>query len=167
MDCETGERLCDKETGESPAKHETNQETGECEINCVGPRRPFKIPTEYIRQDTLEETRKFDKMMSKSRTRNRISPTVLFLLPTLVFFSPIVSIFLGIVEISLHIWAHKKNKSLTNRDHYYQSPLHIILSEFCASCLDERMKMKITKIQDRKNSRFIKYGIEYFRRIVK
>jgi len=102
---------------------------------------------------------------AKNVLRPKMSPVIMFLLPT-IFCLPIITITLGVIEVILHAWAHKKNSRMMDKSVYYQSPLHIITSEICKLCVDENMRNKITKIQDKNTSRFTKYSVEYLRRIV-
>lgn len=167
MDWETGEEQPDHETGELPAVPRLNCETGELEMNCNRPsliqRKPFKIPKNYTRKATKS---KLDSCAKKGiiRTSNNMSPALLLLLP--VFFLPSVGIVISIVEILIHMWCHRKNKKLQNTDKYYESPFHIFVCEFCKLCIDESAANKITKLQDKRNNKFTKYGIEYVRRVV-
>lgn len=176
MDVETGENrqnYPDEETGELPAMPSRNLETGEAELNCKSPdqshnhRKTFKIPKAEMKPDGKEKCPKVPKcikMKSKLKKNTELSPVLLFLIP--VFFLPAVSIILSCVEISIHMWAHKKNKRMKNKNVFYQSPFHEFISEFCVLCIEENSKDKITKLQDKKNDKFTKYGIEYVRRIV-
>lgn len=161
MDLETGEvqmSVCDRETGEMPASPRLNSETGEPEMNFTQPtaRRSFRIPQGYIRQPCEQPDHQQCHLPADDFRNTRMSSVILFLLPTVIF-APVVAIFLGVLEISLHIWAHKKNKSLRGSDIFYQSPLHVIVSEFCACCIDENSKKKITKMQDKTNNKLTKY----------
>ncbi|XP_044263426.1 uncharacterized protein LOC123010507 [Tribolium madens] len=151
----------DEETGEALLNR--NIETGEDEyISSVAPlrKKTFKIPPTYTK-----------KAKNGKKTINLdLSPTfstaLLFLLPTTIFFYPILGILAVMVEAVIHVWAHRKNKSLKNQHLYYQSPLHIICKEFCGSCREEESKMKISKIQEKRADKIKKYGLEYVRRIV-
>lgn len=164
MDRETGENSPDQETGEMPATARINLETGEMEINCNCPTRShFRIPKE-------ESQTKHEYWVAKGRQnyltkkQTDMSPALLLLIP--VFFMPAVGIVISILEILIHMWAHKKNKKLQNTNRFYQSPFHIFVCEFCHLCIDENSKNKITKLQDKRNNKFTKYGIECVRRVV-
>lgn len=168
MNWETGEGLPDQETGELPAVPRLDSETGEMEMNCTRPsvpiqRKPFKIPKNYLEKPSES---KINTCMTKnvSIPTNKISPALLLLLP--IFFLPAIGVVISIVEILIHMWAHKKNKKLRHTNRYYQSPFHIFVCEFCKLCIDENAANKITKLQDKRHSRFAKYGIEYVRRVV-
>lgn len=167
MDYETGEPICaDRETGELPAVPIVNVETGEKECNYTCPRessesrRTFKIPRIYSPKVGEEEDISIVTFPS-----DKISPALMFLLPTAFLFNPVFAIFLGFIEMVAHAWAHSKNRKLENSGIYYQSPLHIIVREFCASCREEEATNKIHKIQERR-SKLKKCGIECVRQIV-
>lgn len=174
MDSETGECYRDKETGELPAVAKVNLETGETEINHTMPekesRKRFRVPNNNPTKKSMprSQTKQYhvppdgDTHFSTSD----VVPCVLFLLPTTLCFYPIIAAFLSIVEVILHVWAHKKNKTLPNKEVWYQSPLHIFVREFCGACKEQRSVNKITMIQDKRNYKFIKYGIDYVRGIV-
>lgn len=162
MDYETGEmNLADRETGELPAVHLLNSETGEKECNYSCPterRRPkssFRIPIPVSRRSTPkteEET-------------TAITPALMFFLPTAFFFNPLLALVLASAEVTCHIWTHKKNKTLRDTGVYYRSPLHIFISQFCGTCREKDAADKINKIQE-KRSRGRGCGIECVRQIV-
>jgi len=178
MDSETGESFRDKETGEMPASAKVNLETGESEINRSRPEkqnntRKFRIPSKQPppKQNSLNTIKRANKSLVPVKApqifnTNDVTPCLLFLLPTTLFFYPILAACISFIEVVLHVWAHKKNKKLTNKDIYYQSPLHIFVSEFCGSCREERSKDKIISIQDKRNYKFIKYSIDCVHGIV-
>ncbi|EEZ99759.1 hypothetical protein TcasGA2_TC002531 [Tribolium castaneum] len=151
----------DEETGEALTKR--NIETGEEEyILTTAPRRKttFKIPPTYTKKSN---DYKHNINLDLSPT---FSTALLFLLPTTIFFYPILGIVTVMIEAIIHVWAHRKNKSLKNPHLYYQSPLHIICKEFCGACREEEAKVKISKIQEKRADKIKKYGLEYVRRIV-
>lgn len=104
-----------------------------------------------------------------------VGSVVLFLLPTL-FFCPLACAIVGsIIEAVLHWWAHKKNSQNAhknvdkNKMVWYQSPMHLLASEFCFACIDEYGKEKISKYQDKRLNRRltrIRKSMEYVRSIV-
>lgn len=104
-----------------------------------------------------------------------VGSVVLFLLPTL-FFCPLVCAIVGsIIEAVLHWWAHKKNSQNArnnvdkNKMIWYQSPMHLLASEFCFACIDEYGKEKISKYQDKRLNRRlnrIRRSMEYVRSVV-
>lgn len=74
----------------------------------------------------------------------------LILIPSLAIFTRISAILTVLIEICLHLWAHKKNQRNTNETIYYRSPLHVITSQFCAVCRQEREMEQVSKLQDRR-----------------
>lgn len=168
MDSETGEEnYIDSETGELLSPYQLNLETGEEETSYRSSwqhrvRRTFKIPssTPTIAPVTPKVRNQKAPMQSGS-----VSPALMFLLPTAFFFNPFIAALLFVIEMSLHTWAHKKNRRLRDPTVFYQSPMHIIVSEFCAACLDEQTSNKINKIQEQR-SRMKGCGIECVRQIV-
>lgn len=167
MNPETGEEnIADSETGESPAIWKLNAETGEHECNYVCPvqrrqtKKIFKIPNMYMTDIQVQPKTSWSTLQSGS-----ISPIVMFLLPTAFFFNPFIVIVLFMIEAYLHTWAHKKNKQLRDSPLYYQSPMHAVVSQFCASCREEESANKINKIQEHRN-KLKGCGIECVRQIV-
>lgn len=160
MDTETGEQYNrDNETGELlPYEDSWDNETGESEnVNLSVPRRrTFRIQT--------HEQKKTNVYTVPITTRD-LSPALLLLLPTLFIWPGIAIIAITALEVTIHMWAHRKNKKLTHSRIYYQSPMHIVASEFCALCLDQKASDKITRIQDKRAHRF-KCHYEYVKRIV-
>lgn len=167
MDNETGELYRDDETGEVAAVGVINKETGEMEMNYTGPtyKKPFKVVSSSTKLNYKTTTKHFDDNHMNWRTK-RVSVAPAFTILTLLFFVPVFGIFTAIIECFIHVWTHKKNKTLRNTNLYYRSPFHDVTSEFCSLCIDETTKNKITKLQDKRNYKFMKYGIEYVRRIV-
>lgn len=157
MDLETGEYGSrDDETGEL-IPFECDSETGEFEnsFSRSSHRTPFRI---------YENKGKYSTSPPPRSTQN-MSQLLIFLLPTLFVYSGISVIAIAVLEVSIHIWAHKKNKNLANEGVYYKSPLHVLCSEFCAKCRDEKYMMKIGKLQDERTHR-LKCHYEYVKRIV-
>lgn len=156
MDNETGEIYQDIETGEKQLA-KVNTETGETEINNRPPQerssKKFKIPNQQ-KSTKKSETPKPPSPANKTSDTVQV---VLFLLPTVLLFFPVLAALISIVEITLHVWAHKKNKVLRDTNFYYQSPLHICVREFCGACREEMSGNKISKIQDMRNNKFTKY----------
>lgn len=146
-DCETGEWL--------PYIPECDSETGESENSATMPQRTkFRINNYHGNRHCCQ----------KPLTRD-MSPALLFLLPTLFFYPGLATLIIALLEVTIHMWAHKKNKTLTNKSVYYKSPMHIVASEFCAKCRDERTMDKVGKLQDKRAHRF-KCHYEYVKRIV-
>ncbi|RZC35232.1 hypothetical protein BDFB_005516, partial [Asbolus verrucosus] len=154
----------DEETGEITTRF--NCETGEEESVITsapirGKPKVFKIPSSYYMNSAKR---------NEEKVRCEYPPTaataVLYLLPTTILFYPILGIITVTIEVIIHIWAHRKNKLLKNKNLYYQSPLHIICKEFCGACKEENSKMKITMLHERRADKIKKYGLEYVRRIV-
>lgn len=171
MDYETGECFRDVETGETPAPALINNETGEMEINYTRPtyKKPFKVPSTVnhkTKQQQLQEQQTDEGCIYTEPPQKRVSVAPAFAILTLLFFVPVFGILVSIIEFLIHMWTHKKNKTLRNSNLYYRSPFHDIVSEFCSLCIEENSKNKITKLQDKRNEKFTKYGIEYVRRIV-
>jgi len=160
----------DEETGELTPKPTFNSETGEEEFTYFYPsetprNKPicFKVPTaEYA---TANKS-KIGNLKPNPETSTTTAAAILYLLPTVVFFYPILAIFTVSIEIILHVWAHRKNRKLKDENRYYQSPLHIICQEFCAACKEEKSKLKIHKLQEKRLDKIKKYGLEYVKRIV-
>lgn len=174
MDFETGEDYIDQETGEKPDQGLLDSETGEIELIRKQPqpiiKRPFKVPSGYLKQ-ILQDVDDKDTKVTRRIVFAEATPfsPMLFLFPSLFFFMPIMALILAVVEMVLHAWAHKKNNILRrlNINHvYYQSPMHGLVSQFCASCRYESSKETIGKMQDKCNRRFIKYGIECIKQMV-
>lgn len=168
MDLETGEMsIADRETGELPAVHLLNSETGEKECNYSCPpqrqhRSSFRIPKPTI---TLRNPPALSRTTTDEETTSAITPALMFFLPTAFFFNPLLALVLASAEVSCHIWAHKKNKALRDKGVYYRSPLHVFVSQFCGSCREKSAADKINKIQE-KRSRGRGCGIECVRQIV-
>lgn len=167
MDCETGEEnFIDSETGECLSRLQLNLETGEDESNYGTPnyyrKKIFKIPNNNTPYNVRKPNHSSDVSDIESGS---IASALMYLLPTAFFFNPLIAVVLFIIEMSLHAWAHKKNKKLRDSTVYYQSPLHIIVSEFCAACREEVSSNKINKIQE-KRSKLKGCGIECVRQIV-
>ncbi|KAJ8933208.1 hypothetical protein NQ314_014155 [Rhamnusium bicolor] len=170
MDPETGEYYADSETGEtsysssSSSSSSFNVETGEYEgDNCL-PRRRFRVPSSCYTPTQKKDGSK--KLLKVDKQEWELITAAIFLLPTMILFYPVLSVFALMLEIFLHTWSHKKNKTLKCDNIYYQSPLHGIAKEFCGRCKFEDAKVKITKIQDIRNDKLRKYGLEYIRRVV-
>lgn len=152
-----------------------NAETGEPEMNVVGigstksRRTPFQIPKEV--KETLSS-----KKGSKRRKNlmdlepvpvgasfGQINPICLFFLAVLCFrwFLPV----LMFVELSLHIWAHHKNKALKDSIVYFRSPFHGISCEFCALCQNETCMDRVGKMQQIRMHKFLRQ-CNYMKRVV-
>ncbi|GJQ84256.1 hypothetical protein Trydic_g2922 [Trypoxylus dichotomus] len=173
MDFETGEgpELVDQETGEIPGRGLLDSETGEVELLQKQPnlamKRLFKVPARYMKPIDITEQ---DKAVTKKVGCGNASPfsPMFFLFPSVFFFMPIMGCILSVLEIVMHAWAHRKNACLRSKGiHFirYQSPMHGLVSEFCAACRYESAKETIGKLQDRCNRRFIKYSIEWIKQI--
>lgn len=153
--------LADRETGELPAVHLLNSETGEKECNYTRPlelrpsRSSFRIPNPSPHKSHPKEEKDICA----------ITPALMFFLPTAFFFNPLLALVLASAEVTCHIWTHKKNKALREKGMYYRSPLHIFISQFCGSCREKNSADKINKIQE-KRSRGRSCGIECVRQIV-
>lgn len=150
MDYETGEMsLADRETGELPAVHLLNSETGEKECNYTCPpqhrhqtRSSFRIPNPTPQRSTPARV---------EDETSAITPALMFFLPTAFFFNPLLALVLASAEVSCHIWTHKKNKALREKGVYYRSPLHLFVSQFCGSCREKNSADKINKIQEKRS----------------
>lgn len=147
-----------------------NQETGEEEYNQKSQRHNFKIPPSYLNnpQNSKKNTRIIPNTSIEHKRPALTAAAILYLLPVtiLCYFYPATGMVGLFFEARLHIWTHKKNKQLKNTDRYYQSPMHIIHKEFCASCVEEQNKLRITKLQEKRHDRIRKYGLEYVKRVV-
>lgn len=93
----------------------------------------------------------------------QVNPVCLFFLAVLCFrwFLPILMFF----EMSLHIWAHHKNKTLKNTNVYFRSPFHGISSEFCALCQNETCMNRVGKMQQIRMHKFLRQ-CNYMKRVV-
>lgn len=168
MDNETGESCRDLETGEVSSQGVVNCETGEVEMNYTRPtyKKPFQVPSSCKPKPPASSNEHNAALRDYMSHTKRVSVAPAFAILTLLFFVPVFGIFISIIEFFIHMWTHKKNKKLRNTNLYYRSPFHDIICEFCSFCIDENTTNKITKLQDKRNDKFTKYGIEYVRRIV-
>lgn len=161
------ESIADCETGEVLAIVKINEETGEeeCNYKCPIQRRPtkriFKVPSIYLTE--IEELP--SKITKSTLESGSVFPIIMFLLPTAFFFNPFIVIVLFMIETSLHTWAHKINNKLRDSPLYYESPMHALVSHFCAACREEESADKINKIQEHRN-KLKGCGIECVRQIV-
>ncbi|XP_053971185.1 uncharacterized protein LOC128894479 [Hylaeus anthracinus] len=177
----------DEETGESislPASEYeirrhvaavNNVETGEPEISVVGTetksrRMRFQIPKEV--KETLStkdgSLKKSENLMELEPVPvgtcfGQIHPICLFLMALVCFrwFLPVLSF----LELSLHIWAHHKNKALKNASVYFRSPFHAISSEFCAVCQNETCMDRVGKMQQIRMQKILRH-CNYMKRVV-
>ncbi|XP_018576749.1 uncharacterized protein LOC108915259 [Anoplophora glabripennis] len=156
------ETSIDMETGEILYPSQYNAETGEYEGFLALPQRvKFQIPPQIKPNKKTHRGPKMDEQNLELIT------AAIFLLPTAILFNPVLWAVALILEIVIHSWTHKKNSTLRNDTvHYYRSPLHGIVKEFCAKCKDSNAKEKISKLQDRRNDKMRKYGLESIRRVV-
>ncbi|KOC61532.1 hypothetical protein WH47_05136 [Habropoda laboriosa] len=69
------------------------------------------------------------------------------------------------LEVSLHVWAHHKNKALKNANVYFRSPFHAISSEFCALCQNETCMNRVGKMQQIRMHKFLRQ-CNYMKRVV-
>lgn len=77
----------------------------------------------------------------------------LFLVPSLFLFFKFTALVLLFCELLLHIWAHKKNSRNLNTSIFYRSPLHLISSQFCATCKHDAYMIKLCAIQDKRRAK--------------
>lgn len=171
MDFETGEDYVDQETGEVADQGLLDSETGEIELIRKQPnlaaKKPFKVPPAYIKQS---ESCDPNKAATKRLVLTNASPfsPMIFLFPSVFFFMPIMACILAVVEMALHAWAHRKNSILRSNNInfiYFQSPMHGLISQFCAKCRYESTQDAIGKLQDKWNRRFFKFGMECVKQI--
>lgn len=96
-------------------------------------------------------------------TFGQVNPVCLFFLAVLCFcwFLPV----LMFLEMSLHIWAHHKNKTLKDANVYFRSPFHGISSEFCALCQNETCMNRVGKMQQIRMHKFLRQ-CNYMKRVV-
>ncbi|XP_060832976.1 uncharacterized protein LOC132916716 [Bombus pascuorum] len=178
----------DEETGESISLPDSdceirrlvssinNAETGEPEINIVGiettksRRIRFQIPKEVketlsIKDATLKKSENLMDLepVSAGTTFGQVNPVCVFFLAVLCFcwFLPV----LMFLEMSLHIWAHHKNKTLKDANVYFRSPFHGISSEFCALCQNETCMNRVGKMQQIRMHKFLRQ-CNYMKRVV-
>ncbi|XP_017752595.1 PREDICTED: uncharacterized protein LOC108545473 [Eufriesea mexicana] len=176
----------DEETGESiivPASESeiqqlvssiNNAETGEPEINVIGTAKSrrirFQIPKEV--KETLStkdgSLKKSENLMDLEpvpvgTSFGQVNPICLFFLTVLCFrwFLPVLMFF----EMSLHVWAHHKNKTLKDANVYFRSPFHGISSEFCALCQNETCMNRVDKMQQIRMHKFLR-ECNYMKRVV-
>lgn len=156
MDIETGEiTVQDNETGEWMSQLPSyDSETGEPENLNFTFRSKFRI-----------QTHNCTKNATKKLVTRDMSPILLVMLPTLFISPGLATIAIALLEVVIHMWAHRKNKTLVDKGIYYRSPMHVVASEFCARCRDQRTMDKIGKIQDKRAHRF-KCHYEYVKRVV-
>lgn len=141
-DIETGERYPHKRPNVYVYRHPTNRRNSHI----------FKIPSNIITKskDIFDD----EEFRAKYLPFNSdISPIVLFLLPTL-FVYPALTLILAVIEISIHMWAHRKNKTLNNPKYYFRSPLHSCVSVYCARCKEDNYMSTIGKLQDKRTMQY-------------
>lgn len=159
MDTETGEQYNrDDETGEIlPDEDRYDNETGETETanNTLPVRTKFRIQIHDQKKSTVR---------AAPITTRDLSPALLVLLPTLFVWPGLATVAIAVLEVTIHMWAHRKNRKLAHSRVYYRSPMHIVASEFCALCRDQTASDKITQLQDKRAHRFKCH--EYVKRIV-
>lgn len=158
----------------SVANSVNNVETGEPEISLVGTtksrRMRFQIPKEV--KETLSTKESSSKKNKKLiglepvpivASFGQMRPICILLLATVCFrwFLPLLMLF----ELSLHVWAHHKNKSLKNASVYFRSPFHLISSEFCALCQNETCMDRVGKMQQMRMHKFLRQ-CNYMKRVV-
>jgi hypothetical protein len=172
LDRETGEPVQSWSNQHAHTMCRTNAETGELErtqsFNIHSERRrPFQVPKKALHNYQLKHrTDHNHQMLELVNTFNdsndisvrieqkflnniHISPVV-FLLPTLFLF-PFPAwfiVFSILIELCLHMWTHKTNKYSKDSCLRYQSPLHILSSQFCALCRSKRNMQRISQLQD-------------------
>lgn len=178
----------DEETGESISLPDSdceirqlvssinNAETGEPEINIVGiettksRRIRFQIPKEVketlsVKDRTLKKNENLMDLepVPAGATFGQVNPVCLFFLAVLCFcwFLPV----LMFLEMSLHIWAHHKNKTLKDANVYFRSPFHGVSSEFCALCQNETCMNRVGKMQQIRMHKFLRQ-CNYMKRVV-
>ncbi|KAK2588154.1 hypothetical protein KPH14_004204 [Odynerus spinipes] len=154
-----------------------NVETGEPEVNIIrtGARRsrkvPFQIPKE-VKDDMMSKksgSKRCDNIMEMEpvpvgTSFGQVNPICLFL-PAIIYSRWFLA-FLMIFEVILHVWAHRKNKTLRNASEYYfRSPFHAISSEFCALCQNETCMNRVEKMQQIRLHKFLRQ-YNYMKRIV-
>ncbi|XP_017794253.1 PREDICTED: uncharacterized protein LOC108575851 [Habropoda laboriosa] len=153
-----------------------NVETGEPEINVVriettkNRRIRFQIPKEV--KETLSAK---DGSLKKSENLMELEPVPVGssfgqINPVCLFFLAILCCrwclpVLMFLEVSLHVWAHHKNKALKNANVYFRSPFHAISSEFCALCQNETCMNRVGKMQQIRMHKFLRQ-CNYMKRVV-
>lgn len=93
----------------------------------------------------------------------QVNPICLFL-PAIIYSRWFLAL-LMMFEVILHVWAHRKNKSLKNASVYFRSPFHAISSEFCALCQNEMCMDRVGKLQQKRMHKFFRQ-CNYMKRIV-
>ncbi|XP_068141883.1 uncharacterized protein [Drosophila tropicalis] len=93
--------------------------------------KPKKITPGYEREDYI----KMDGVHSNIILGyERQHPYLLFLVPTLFIYNFFIGATLAVLEIALHMMSHHKNTLTMQKDLYFRSPLHVLSSQFCATC---------------------------------
>uniref|UniRef100_A0A6M2DP53 Putative conserved plasma membrane protein n=1 Tax=Xenopsylla cheopis TaxID=163159 RepID=A0A6M2DP53_XENCH len=170
----------DEETGEffsniTKIDTETGEKTSDLleQNKHVAPIRKFHIPKEYLKttrksSSTIQEAfpicdRKKYYALNEDIIlgQNTMSHRLLLFLPVLFVFPKLPTVLIAIFEILVHMWCHKKNKQLSDPGLYYRSPLHIVTSEYCAYCRNQKQMDKISKIQDKRKFRHLKSTYNY------
>lgn len=153
-----------------------NAETGEPEVNITrtavrkSKKIPFQIPKQ-VKDDMSKKSssKRYDNIMEiepvpVGTSFGQVNPICLFL-PAIIY-SRWFLVLLMIFEVTLHVWAHRKNKTLKNASEYYfRSPFHAISSEFCALCQNETCMNRVEKMQQIRLHKFLRQ-CNYMKRIV-
>ncbi|KAL6421015.1 hypothetical protein ACFW04_013564 [Cataglyphis niger] len=69
------------------------------------------------------------------------------------------------IKVTLHVWAHHKNKSLKDASVYFRSPFHDISAEFCALCQSETCMNRVGKMHQIRMHKFLRQ-CNYMKRVV-
>ncbi|KAL6421014.1 hypothetical protein ACFW04_013564 [Cataglyphis niger] len=171
----------DKETGEDlihpfvdyDIRHSmaiNDAETGEPEVNLIDNgirghlrRVPFQIPKE-VKEKSLKKRHLTElEPVPPGAPFGQINPICLFL-PAIIYFRWFLAL-LMLFEVTLHVWAHHKNKSLKDASVYFRSPFHDISAEFCALCQSETCMNRVGKMHQIRMHKFLRQ-CNYMKRVV-
>ncbi|XP_050464329.1 uncharacterized protein LOC126858222 [Cataglyphis hispanica] len=145
-------------------------ETGEPEVNLIDNgirghlrRVPFQIPKE-VKEKSLKKCHLTElEPVPPGTSFGQINPICLFL-PAIIYFRWFLAL-LMIFEVTLHVWAHHKNKSLKDASVYFRSPFHDISAEFCALCQSETCMNRVGKMHQIRMHKFLRQ-CNYMKRVV-
>ncbi|XP_058797091.1 uncharacterized protein LOC131667602 isoform X1 [Phymastichus coffea] len=162
----------DRETGEELEYEMSNAETGEPEPHYQSPNRkkPFKIPIQETENQSIVNSSREKKIWPEFEpvpTGVSFGETkpICLLLPAIVYCRWLLGV-LALIEWLLHVYAHRKNKCLSNENaFFFRSPFHAITSQFCAVCQNETCMNVVGKIQQNRMHKFFKQ-CHYIKRVV-
>ncbi|XP_020280220.1 uncharacterized protein LOC109852965 isoform X3 [Pseudomyrmex gracilis] len=148
-----------------------NAETGEPEVNLADcstvkshiRKVPFQIPQKIKETFSKKRHQMETEPVPAGASFGQINPICLFL-PAIIY-SRWFFAMLMMFEVILHVWAHRKNKSLKNANVYFRSPFHDISAEFCALCQNETCMNRVGKMHQIWMHKFLRQ-CNYMKRVV-